>query len=296
MALKGFPFTSIGHDRRYGADDWTQYFSHFVGNGVFAGRASELQVVQGTNMAINVLSGSGWIDGVIAVNSGSFPITLGNASGVATRIDRIVLRLNMTDRTMELLSIQGITEAAPPLVRDGTFYDLGLANIYVAAGTTAITQAMIADTRFDSSVCGIVKGLIEEINPTNLFAQYDAEFQAFKGRMSADDIAASLQMQINAIPGMFKFKTLYSGYSGMVALPKETLCKYQLLMIISKLGTSYYTYNIVEPKFFTGGTDKGNFCGNSTTEAYTYYYPVDSTIRVYGGSVYQILGLTLDFN
>ena len=200
MALKGFPFTSIGHDRRYGADDWTQYFSHFVGNGVFAGRASELQVVQGTNMTINVLSGSGWIDGVIAVNSTSFPITIPNASGCSGRTDRIVLRLNMTDRTMELLAIQGIGGATPPLVRDGTFYDLSLATIVVPTGTTTILQSMITDTRAVADVCGWVSGAIDQIDTTGLFAQFTDSFNIWfehvKGQLSTD-VAGNLQNQID---------------------------------------------------------------------------------------------------
>ena len=60
-------------------------------------------------------------------------------------------------------------------MRDGTYYDLGLATIYVAHGTTAITNAMITDTRFNTSVCGQVYNLAENVDTTSLFAQYDAK-------------------------------------------------------------------------------------------------------------------------
>ena len=200
MALKGFPFTSLGHDRRYGASDWSQYFSHLVGNGVFAGKASELQVVAGSNMTINILSGSGWIDGIIAVNSDIFQITLANASGVATRTDRIVLRLNMTNREMELLAIKGTTTAPPELIRDGTLYDLSLATILVPTGTTAILQSMITDTRPDAAICGWVSGIIDQIDTTGLFEQFrdsfDIWFDHIKGLLSVD-AAGNLQNQID---------------------------------------------------------------------------------------------------
>lgn len=200
MALKGFPFTSLGHDRRYGASDWSQYFSHLVGNGIFAGKASELQVVAGSNMTINILSGSGWIDGIIAVNSDIFQITLANASGVATRTDRIVLRLNMTNREMELLAIKGTTTAPPELIRDGTLYDLSLATILVPTGTTAILQSMITDTRPDAAICGWVSGIIDQIDTTGLFAQFrdsfDIWFEHVKGQLSVD-AAGNLQNQID---------------------------------------------------------------------------------------------------
>lgn len=202
MALKGFPFTSIGHDRRYGASDWSQYFSHLVGNGIFAGKASEMQVVAGSNMTVNVLGGSGWIDGIIAVNSDIFQITLANASGVATRTDRIVLRLNMTNRAMELMAITGTTAQPPELIRDGTLYDLSLATILVPTGTTTISQSMITDTRSDAAVCGWVSGMIDQIDTTGLFEQFRdgfyTWFNTIKGQLSTD-AAGNLQNQIDDV-------------------------------------------------------------------------------------------------
>ena len=68
---------------------------------------------------------------------------------------------------------------APALTRTtGGTWELSLAQIYVAAGATSIAQSDITDERANTSVCGYVTGLIDQIDTTDLFAQYDAAFDA----------------------------------------------------------------------------------------------------------------------
>ena len=60
--------------------------------------------------------------------------------------------------------------------------------------------------RHNSNRCGIVAGTISQIDATNLFAQFTAEFntwfQTIKDQLSGD-IAANLQLQINDIKENF---------------------------------------------------------------------------------------------
>jgi hypothetical protein len=84
------------------------------------------------------------------------PITV--ADGSLGRIDTVILRLDLNARTITAQIITGtpaVSPSAPALVRTSEQYDLMLAKISVLAGTTAITSALITDTRLDSSVCGI---------------------------------------------------------------------------------------------------------------------------------------------
>lgn len=204
MLKSGF-FDSKNGDRRYTSEDMAKMFALLMTNGVYANPTTSLQVVANTNMTVAVSAGFGFINGRYAYNTADYNITLANASGTYGRIDRIVLRLNMTDRQMQLVALTGTpaaTPVAPAIIRDGTFYDLSLATISVAKGCTAITQAMITDTRGNNAVCGYVTGAVDQIDTTNLFAQFTDTFNTWfneiKGQLS-EDAAGSLQNQINDI-------------------------------------------------------------------------------------------------
>ena len=83
------------------------------------------------------------------------------ADGVLNRIDRVIVEwktTNYVDRP-EIKVLKGTassTAAAPALTNNGTKRQISLAQISVAAGTTAITAGMITDERQNTDVCGLV--------------------------------------------------------------------------------------------------------------------------------------------
>lgn len=191
MLKSGF-FDSRGGDRRYTSQDMAYIFQLLMTNGVYANPATSLQVVAGTNMTVNVSTGFGVINGRYAYNTADYYITLANASGTYARIDRIVLRMNMTDRVMQLIALTGTPASAPvapDIVRDGTYYDLSLATITVARGTTVITQDKITDTRNNVAVCGYITGAVDQIDTTSLFAQYETEWELLRSVVAQDSEA-----------------------------------------------------------------------------------------------------------
>ena len=70
--------------------------------------------------------------------------------------------------------------------RDADAYELGLADIYVSAGVTSISQSNITDLRLDTDVCGVVTGTIEQVNTTTLFNQYQTWLQEKKNQYDTD--------------------------------------------------------------------------------------------------------------
>ena len=85
--------------------------------------------------------------------------------------------------------------------RDADAYELGIADIYISNGVISITQANITDLRLNNELCGIVHGTVNQIDATNLFAQYDAEFRDwFAGLEDVldENVAANLLNLINA--------------------------------------------------------------------------------------------------
>lgn len=195
------------YDRVYAAEQFAEYFHLIVSNGVFPDPATQLQVVASDtpNMNVNVSDGYGWINGYYAKNSGPYPLAIQAASGTLNRIDAVVLRWVNASRSMELAVKTGIaasTPTVPALQRDGEIYEIMLASVTVAAGATSITQSSITDMRPDTAVCGWVTGAVQNIDTTNLFAQYDDAFKAWFNNIKAqlgENVAANLQRQIDAL-------------------------------------------------------------------------------------------------
>lgn len=202
MTIRSSFFNSVGGDRVYDASIFADYFASFIGNGVFPQPSSGLQVIQNSNLNVSVSPGKGWINGYYLTNDDSYILTLPNADGALNRIDRIVMALNMTTRQIEIYVKRGtpaVSPLAPVLTRNGTIYELSLANVRVSAGALVITQSSITDTRSDNSVCGIVTGTLNQIDTTNLFAQYDAAFREFLSSVQTElsgDVAGNLLLAI----------------------------------------------------------------------------------------------------
>lgn len=186
MTIRSGFFNSVNGDRKYDASWFALYFSRFIGNGVFPTPSNGLQVIADVNMRVVVKPGDGWINGHFLNNDSDYTLTLDNADGVLKRIDRIVMRLNHLTRTMnEIIVKKGTfasTPVAPPLQRDTEYYELALADVYISAGATTITQANITDQRLNKDLCGIVHGTVDQVDTTTIFNQYQQWFEEMTGQ------------------------------------------------------------------------------------------------------------------
>lgn len=179
------------YDRVYLAEQFAAYFASFIGNGVFGKSMQELEVVaqDDPSMSLKVLSGQGWINGWWYRNTDEYNLDVPVADGVLSRIDIVVLRWGSAERAMYLQLIPGTPSAAPvkpALRRDADYWDLQLAQVSVPAGIFKITQAEITDTRLDNSVCGLVTGVVDQIDTTDLYSQFGSYFAQFKKKYEAD--------------------------------------------------------------------------------------------------------------
>lgn len=180
-------FNSVSHDRTYKAEDWAEYFASFIGNGVFPVPSTGLQVVADEGMNVTVKPGKAWINGYFYRNTSDLTVTLDTTDGVLNRIDRIVLRWNLTARSIVVAvksSTPSASPTAPTLQRDADAYEIALADISAKAGATAIQQSNITDQRFNSALCGIVTGVVEQIDASTLTAQFDNFFQLYRDLIS----------------------------------------------------------------------------------------------------------------
>lgn len=181
MILNGFAFNSSNGDRKYTAESLTDYFALFIGNGVFLNNSNAMRVQispENTGLSLMVNSGACFINGKAGLSNSAISLDLNTAHASYDRRDRIVARLNMVDRVMEVIVKEGTaqqTPAAPDLIRNEQYYELSLAEVVIPARATAITQSSIIDTRMDSRVCGYVTGLVEQLDTTELSEQWTAE-------------------------------------------------------------------------------------------------------------------------
>lgn len=179
------------YDRVYLAEQFAAYFASFIGNGVFGKSMQKLEVMaqNSPNMSVKVLSGEAWINGWWYRNTEEYTLSLDVADGVLHRIDAIVLRWGNRERDMWLHVIKGTAASnpiAPDIRRDADYYDLQLATVAISRGAIKITQSAIKDTRLDNSVCGLVTGVVDQIDTTGLYNQFEQYFKEFKERYEAD--------------------------------------------------------------------------------------------------------------
>ena len=189
--MRGSFFNSLDGDRKYNAGHWAEYFSQFLTNGIYAEPAESMQVQAAGGLDVLIAAGSCFINGYAGYSDGTDKVTV-EYGGSSPRIDRIVICLDMQGRRIYPAVRKGTAAAspsAPGIIRDGTFYDIGIASVYVKANATEITQADITDTRSDTSLCGWVTGVIDQIDTTALFAQYEAQWELLRAACAQDEAA-----------------------------------------------------------------------------------------------------------
>lgn len=192
------------YDRVYSAEDYARYFAAFIGNGVFTTPSTKLQVVaDGTTMNLTLKSGKAWINGYFYENTEDLSLSVDVADGVLNRIDRVVVRLDFVNREIKAYVKKGAfasSPVAPTLQRDSDMYELGIADIKISKGVTKLVQADVTDLRQNNNYCGLVSGVVDQIDTTNLFAQFQSAFEIWfehiKGQLSIDQ-AGNLQNQID---------------------------------------------------------------------------------------------------
>lgn len=191
MAINSYFYNAIsdgqgGYDRTYNAEDVTSYLDQIVGNGVFPNPSSQLQVRVGEGMEVVVAAGQGWIHGHKLINTADLTLSIDASDVLLGRIDRIIFYTDSTERTMGIEVLKGTpaaTPVAPSLTRTDSRYEMCLATVFVDKQITAITGSMITDTRADSSVCGWVQGLIQQVDTSSLFVQWNTAYGEFMDQM-----------------------------------------------------------------------------------------------------------------
>lgn len=198
MAQKSGFFNSINHDRNYDAGDIARFLKKFFTNGIFN---NSLQVTANNNMTVSVAIGQANIEGYGYENDDVLTFDIADSDDELSRIDSVILRLDLSNRQITAMVLQGSyasEPAQPTITRTGNIYDLRLANISVPAEAVRITSDLITDTRYTSD-CGNVTQAVLSLDTNGLFRQYETIFYSWLDGLQVeldDDVAANLQDEI----------------------------------------------------------------------------------------------------
>lgn len=182
MALTSGFYNSLNGDRRYNSEQISSMFEGLLSDGVFESVDNAFIVTPSSGLTLSVGSGRAWVKNKWAKNDANITITLNPAHVTLNRYTAIVLRNDFTTRDITLEMIDGANASSPTkpsIVRNASMYDLCLAYVYVGAGATTITSANITDMRPDNTVCGWVTGLIQQVDTSQLFLQYQTAYEDF---------------------------------------------------------------------------------------------------------------------
>lgn len=186
------------YDLEYLAAQFAAYFALFVGNGVFGSPTNQLKVSSGDGMTIKISPGWAFINGYWYHNDEELVLSVTSNIGTSSRSDAVLCRWDAGSRRISAAVLVGSTE----VTRDGSYYDLKLAEILVPAGATYVPQSNITDTRMNESVCGLVTHILEVQTTEDLFAQYEAIFNEWFNSVKdqvTGDLAIRLQTEFTEL-------------------------------------------------------------------------------------------------
>lgn len=222
MALERYGFfnSATGDERVYDADALAAAFRALALSGVAALDATNLKVTaEGSTLRTLVGYGAALLRGYLYElrDDGGGIMAITHAATVgADRIDRVVVRLDLTARTISLHKKEGTASSAPEapaLTRTANVYEISLAQVRVRAAATAIAPADVTDERPNEAVCGAA--LPEGVTLSKVWDRMakPQATPAAPGMMSAGDKAAMDKLNAALTPNGTTKKLDGNGYT-----------------------------------------------------------------------------------
>ncbi|MCM0648627.1 hypothetical protein NBE98_09600 [Clostridium swellfunianum] len=165
--------------QEYGQEEFNRYFDNIYESGVSVENGSMTLAVTKTVTGVQVEKGFSIIKGFYLYNDSVKAITIPRNANY-DRIDRIVVRLNLSSSTVSIALKQGTAGSnpqIPALQRDNLVYELSLAQVLVPRSGDFI----VTDERFRQDFCGAIrpKNLTEFNDMINgLQEQFDRWFNS----------------------------------------------------------------------------------------------------------------------
>lgn len=193
-----------GYDREYDAEQFADYFSRFISNGVFGNPANNLQIVYMDNSEkpfnVTIKKGSAFIEGYWYELTEDMEVEIPANTQATQAMHTICCTLDKQERKVYIRLRENVVSDLPE--RTENVFDLVLSRITVQSNASKLNASDIVDRRANNDYCGFVVGLVSQIDTTDLFNQYDSAFnewfQKVKDQLT-EDAAGNLQNQIDGI-------------------------------------------------------------------------------------------------
>jgi hypothetical protein len=146
VAITSYPFDSTAVTET----DYSRLFREFQSTGVAdgVGGNSLYTYADGTGMTVKVNSGFAIVRGHAIYSTATEVLTIA-ASGTASRVDRVVLKLDPAANSITLAVKTGAAGSTPPALTqtDTGIYEMTLARVTVGANVTSISAASVQGER-----------------------------------------------------------------------------------------------------------------------------------------------------
>lgn len=163
-----------GDIREYQASEFAEYFSKFLSDGIYTeNELMGLKVSTVSGFNIKISPGYAFIRGYLYKNDADISFALDSSDTVLDRIDRIVLKLDIVNRMMNIQlkkGAMGSNPTPPTLVDNASIKELPIAQIRINKNTTT---GIITDERIP------VYSMIE-IPYQDMVAEFNTWFEARK--------------------------------------------------------------------------------------------------------------------
>ena len=305
FTVKSGFYDAVNGDRTYKAADMNKPYNRVVADGVFATPegtpSTDLQVIaSGTGMAITVQKGQALVGQRWFENESPIIIIVPTNTAFYSRLDSVIIQVDKrtSGRTGSVIYRTGTaaqTPEAPALTQNNNVMEYRVANILVSPSASAITQSAITDTR-GSSECPWVTSLIQQVDTSTLWAQYQeayqeqfneftVEYNEYKQAQRIDwdqfihDLTEDLTCTMNLVE-----------YTNRVVTDAETPSM--------SIGITYEpTADILEVYINGLRADAADYTANSTTVTFTNPLDAGQTVlfrvlkSVIGGNISSVMGL-----
>ena len=149
------------YDRAVTSAPLRKLIKSLCSDGVLPNPSTNLQVSSGTGMTVVVNRGFANCNGCLKLEETKRTLAVQASNATYDRIDTVVVRLNDNDseRICDLYIKEGVPATSPvrpSLTRSASIWELGLADLFVAKNSTAISNQRITDTRYESARCGVI--------------------------------------------------------------------------------------------------------------------------------------------
>lgn len=292
-----------GDPRVYQAQDFANYFGLVLTSGILAvNNQMGLQVeADGTDMRVYVEPGKAIIKGNAYENTANEYLTVDLPEATENRIDRIVLRHDLTNanRHIKVFVKRGTASAPPDLQRDNFVYEISLAQVLLEANTSTIDPLNITDERMDENLAGIVHSMITV--PTSQFQEqwdewfntnvpaYEQEWQNFMDTLTGQspvmsvngttpDANGNVEVAVDTSAIEAEVDAL-SNEIGILSDKVDDLKTVKSSKDANGIFTTITYRRKLDDSLFATSVLSGGTSPNYTTRTVTYYEPDGTTVR-----------------